>query len=329
MGKRVNRTQTSVSETQMAQAIMGAWRDLFGVEPAKEQVAMLLAQNALETGHRQKMWNFNVGNITTDGKGSYDFYDDLTTSEQIKPGVWEKKNLKYRAYPSLNDGVKDYLHILSSRHPKAWENILHPDPVAFSKALKQSGYYTANEAPYTKAITKLYSQFSQSDSYEKAKSDPGNPMSPTPANDNNIDTILNNFLRQVAASEKMNKKLYRQLLPKNEILIQVQATDYSNSIEFSRILCMALDEELMAKSFTYTNGNEVEVECIIHGPSDDCYETVKQLTRSLSEIFETATIKIGSMQISTQFCMNKKSSYQPISLEAASTQYRKFLLKFV
>lgn len=328
MGKRVNRTQTDVSEMQMAQAIIAAWKDLFGVEPNKEQVAMLLAQNALETGHRKQMWNFNVGNITTDGKGAYDFYDDLTTDEQIKPGVWEKKNLKYRAYPSLIEGVKDYLHILSTRHAKAWSNILHPNPTAFSKALKQSGYYTANEAGYTKSMTGLYNKFSKSDSYEKAKANPGDHMSYIQTNNDDIEAVLNNFLRQVAASEKVYKTLYRKLLPKNNILIQIQASDYIGKIEFSRILCMALDEELMAKSFTHTNGDQVEVECTIHGPPEDCYETVKQLTRSLSEVFETATIKIG-IEISTQFCMNKKSSYQPISLEAASTQYRKFLLKFV
>ena len=68
MGNRVQRVKTEVSEDQMAQAIIDAWKKLFGNPPAKEQVSMILAQNALETANRKSMWNNNVGNITTDGK---------------------------------------------------------------------------------------------------------------------------------------------------------------------------------------------------------------------------------------------------------------------
>src|SRR5271166_2100988 len=109
----------------MAQAIIAAWTGMFRTAPSKEQVSMVLAQNNLETGNRKSMWNYNVGNITTDGK-SIDFFDDLATDEQIKPGVWQKMNLKYRAYPSLEEGAKDYLKLLSSGHyAEAWKHILN------------------------------------------------------------------------------------------------------------------------------------------------------------------------------------------------------------
>jgi len=344
MGTRVPRIQTDVSEPQMAQAIIMAWKDLFGAVPSKEQVALVLAQNALETGHRKKMWNFNIGNITV-GRSPYDFYDDLTTNEQIKPGVWEKQNLKYRSYPSLLDGVKDYLKLLSTKHTKAWQNIMTPDPTAFSKALKQSGYYTANEAPYTRTINKLYNQFSKSDSYEQARSGKVNvprgtggnvpkklnevSLPSAPQSSNDVMSILTNFLRQVAASEKQNRKLYKKLLPVNHMVIEVTATHYTDAIEFSRVLCTALNDELVARAFTHTDGDVVEVDCKIHGPSVDCFETVKQLTHSLSEAFQVATTKIGGVEISTQVLLNKKSSHQPIDIKTANTQYRKFLLKFV
>jgi hypothetical protein len=345
MGTRVPRIQTDVSEPQMAQAIIMAWKDLFGTIPSKEQVALVLAQNALETGNRKKMWNFNIGNITV-GRSSFDFYDDLTTNEQIKPGVWEKQNLKYRSYPSLLDGVKDYLKLLSSKHIRAWQNIITPDPTAFSKSLKQSGYYTANEAPYTRTINKLYNQFSKSDSYEQARSGkvsipkgkggnvpkeldevslPNATLKPV----NDVMSILTNFLRQVAASEKQNRKLYKKLLPANHMVIQIRAEHHTDAIEFSRVLCGALNDELLARAFTHTDGEQVEVDCVIHGPSTDCYEAVKQLTSSLSEAFQMATIKLGGIEVSTQFLVNKRSSYQPIDIKTASTQYRKFLLKFV
>lgn len=371
MGKRVDRVKTPISETQMAQAVIESWKQLFGNTPTKEQVGLVVAQNSLETGNRKSMWNYNVGNVTTDGKGSYDFYDDLTTDEQTEPGVWKKMNLKYRAYPSLMDGVKDYLRFLSGkRYSKAWQHIVDPDPAAFSKSLKEAGYYTANEVPYTRNMVKLHSQFVNSNSYENARSgkvEPlpasmpeekkdllqqylakykGNamdvyeqlagkhpassqPKAPTPANMNNLDSVLNNYLQMVAASEKTNKKLYKKYLPINHAVIKIEAYDYTSSIEFAHVLCAALDEELVSDSFIHTDGKNVEVECAIPGPPKDCFEAVKQLTQVLADTFKHATIKLGGLQVRSRVVTNKKSSYQQISLTAAETQHRKFLLKFI
>ena len=155
---RVKRIKTDVSEGEMISAINYCWRELFGTPPTKEQVSMIMAQNDLETDHRRAMWNYNVGNITTYAGLGYDYIDDLTTSEQVSPGKWEKRNLKYRAYNTLEDGVMDYLKFLStnSRYSSAWEHIKNPDPEKYSKALKAAGYYTANEAPYTKAFISLF-----------------------------------------------------------------------------------------------------------------------------------------------------------------------------
>jgi hypothetical protein len=361
MGNRVQRVRTEVSESQMAAAVLDAWKEMFNTTPTKEQVSLVLAQNALETGSRKSMWNYNIGNITTDGKSQYDYFDDLRTSEQTSPGVWQKMNLKYRAYPTLKDGVKDYLKLLSGKHySNAWDHIINPDPAAFSKALKQSGYYTANEAPYTKTLSGLYGKYNKSKGYEdavagkidtkqqpdqiptKSKSDYARQFlskikdsgsaavdaAKKPGTDNDYKSILNNFLHQVAASEKLNKNLYKKFLPKQNILIQVKSKDYADSIEFSRILCTALDEELMAKSFIHTDNNDVEVNCVIAGPELDCFNTVKQLTGSLAEAFKFATAKIGGVDIKTNLIMNKTSFYEGITLRAAEIQYRKFLLKF-
>ena len=161
MGKRVDKIKTPVSEYEMGLAMIKGWEKLFGERPSKEQVSLLMAQNALETGHRKSMWNYNVGNITTNGKDPYDYFDTLPTNEQIAPGKWKKMNLKYRAYPNLEAGVLDYLKFLSqnSRYASAWRHILNPDPVNFSKKLKEANYYTANEAPYTKTLKSLFEKF--------------------------------------------------------------------------------------------------------------------------------------------------------------------------
>ncbi len=317
MGNRVPRVKTEASTAQMSQAISESWHDLFGEVPSNEQVALVLAQNSLETGNRKSMWNYNIGNITTNGKGQYDYYDDLPTKEQIKPGVWKTMNLKYRSYPSLKAGVSDYLKLLSGkRYSNAWEHIKNPDPVAFSKALKSSGYYTANEAPYTKTLTKLYNQYSKNVPTSQA----------IPENDNSLNNLLDKYLQMVAAS---NKTVYKDYLSKNDIVIKISSKEYNSSIEFARILCTALEEELLAKAYTHTDGKNVEIECSISGPEQDCFNTVQQLSNSVSDAFVVATNQIGGIKIKTNSIMDKKSSYKQLDFKTAESQYRIFLLKFI
>jgi hypothetical protein len=152
-----------------------------------------------------------------------------------------------------------------------------------------------------------------------------------PKNDliSNITNLINNFLQQLHASEKQNNKLYKKFLPKQNMLIQVKARDSIDAIEFSRVLCTALDEELQAQSFIHiADDNNPEIECIIYGPEKECFETIQQLTNNMVDVFKQATKKIGEIDIKTNFIMNKKSSYQQISIKMAELSYRKFLFKF-
>lgn len=328
MGNRVKRVRTEVSESQMISAISEAWNELLHTSPSKEQISLVLAQNSLETGNRKSMWNFNVGNITTDGKGQYDYFDDLTTDEQIKPGVWEKRNLKYRAYASLKDGAKDYLGLLSGKHySNAWKHIMEPNPVAFSKALKQSGYYTANEDRYTKALNSLYNQYSKSKAHGTVINMP-TTMQPSKKIDS-VESILTKYLNMVAASDTSYKKIYKKALPHNKILIKINSNDNINSIEFARILTSALDVELSADSTVFTDGNNVEVECDIHGPKESCFDAVAQLSNVVAETFKMATYKLGGINIKVNCFMNKKSSYDQLNVKMAEINYRKFLLKII
>ena len=372
-GKRVDRVQTPVSEAQMADAIIKVWRDKFGANPSKEQVAMILAQNDLETGHRKSMWNFNVGNITTGANGAFDYYDDLTTDEQVSPGVWKKMNLKYRAYPNLEAGVRDYINLLSTgRYTKAWQHILNPDPASFSKALKEAGYYTANEAPYTKTLVSLFDKNTKSKGYDLAMAgkvepvgtpkaiDDGKddvfkqylsrikgkemdvyqelanakkPSAPTPkgspASAPEMNSVLTNYLQMVAASEKLNRKLYKKYLPTHNAVIRIASVEYVDAVEFARVLCSVLDEELVARAFTHTDGKHVDVECAIQGPAEACFAAVEELTQATIEAFKKATTKVGGIEIKTKLVTNKKSHRDQIDLKVAKTQHRKFLLKFM
>jgi len=319
LGQRVQRLRTPVSEPQMMQAVIEVWRELFGFEPTKEQVSLVLAQNSLETGNRKSMWNYNVGNITTDGKGQFDYFDDLQTDEQVKPGVWEKKNLKYRAYPSLQEGVKDYLRFLSGKkYQGAFQHILQPNPTAFSKALKQSGYYTANEAPYTSAISRLFKQISGGDSFELAQSGQAGKI-PTlndlgkakPAND--IDSILGGYLKQIAAD---NRALYRKHLPAQDILIRV-AGEKKDALEFGRFLSLALNEEFGAIVSVH-DGENVEVESKISGPALSSLGAVEEFVELLKNEFPSP--------LETKILINKKSEGEMVSPQTLESNHRSFMI---
>jgi hypothetical protein len=141
--------------------------------------------------------------------------------------------------------------------------------------------------------------------------------------------ILNKYLRMVTAYEKTNKDLYKKYLPANFAVIKIGCSDYTNAIEFGRVLCSVLDEELMAKAFIHSDDNNVEVECCIHGPDEECFSAIKELTDATASAFKMATNKIGGLVINTTIIPNSKSYNSEISLKTAITQHRNFLLKFI
>lgn len=326
MGQRVPRVKTEVSESQLAQALIEAWKSLFGNMPSKEQIAMLLSQNALETGHRKSMWNYNVGNITTDGKGSHNYFDDLTTEEQTSPGQWKKMNLKYRAFDSLKDGAIDYLKFISSgRYSQAWQHILYPDPESYSKALKQAGYYTDNEAPYTKNLVSLFSQFNKSNGYEKAKSGDVSEPQMLAVKDINSDSK-----KRIDLMDKINKWLEQMgsiasLSESNIFLIKVASDNFTDGIEYSRILCDLLKSRLNAHAYTYVAKNNIDIECSTHGNPFQDLKNIKSLCNELSSKFVYLS-KNKNLNINTTPYLNKRSTYKKINLKTSTMNYRKFLI---
>ncbi len=334
MGQRVPRVKTEVSESQLAQALIEAWKSLFGNMPSKEQIAMLLSQNALETGHRKSMWNYNVGNITTDGNGKYDYWEGLDwlyeslPSDQTGLSPRQKKTitLKYRAYPNLIEGAKDYLQVISSgRYSKAWQNILHPNIEEYSKALKDAGYYTADEAPYTKNLVSLFSQFNKSNGYEKAKSGDVSEPQMLAVKDINSDSK-----KRIDLMDKINKWLEQMgslasLSESNVFLIKVGSDNFTDGIEYSRILCDLLKSRLNAYAYTHVEKNNIDIECSTHGNPFQDLKNIKSLCNELSSKFVYLS-KNKNLNINTTPYLNKRSTYKKINLKTSTMNYRKFLI---
>jgi hypothetical protein len=119
------------------------------------------------------------------------------------------------------------------------------------------------------------------------------------------------------------KQLYKQSLPSQNILITVDANHYTEAMEFARVLCAALEEELLASAYPHTDGDKIEIECQIHGPALTCLAATEQMTQALAHSFAETT---RGMIVKPQCFINKLSSYQPVSWQTAQSQYRQFQL---
>jgi Transglycosylase SLT domain len=144
--------------------------------------------------------------------------------------------------------------------------------------------------------------------------------------ENNLENILDQYLKMVA---QVDKRLYHKYLPNHHAVIKVAALEYTDGIEFARILSSVLQEELKAKAFTHTDGEKIEINCVIKGPEKKCFEAIEILTDMTKQAFSQATEKIGKVIIGTEVITNKKSYKELLTLQSAELHHRKFLLKFI
>src|SRR5271165_5998185 len=328
MDNKVQRVRTDISEPQMAQAIIAAWTGMFRTAPSKEQVSMILAQNNLETGNRKSMWNDNVGNIThTKGDGfdyseSQDWHYDSNHQKVYYTA-------KFRAYPDLKTGVTDYLKLLrSKRYSNAFEHIVHPDPAAFSKALKAGGYYGADEKVYTAGVTRLFNDANKGSSYEQAMSGKIQPpagvgRSSAPSAEPSFLAALENvppqFINQINSFlDSFAGKQESSIIKSNSYTISINSNnDFTSKLEYARILSSALKEELNIVSDIFTNGKNVEMQCVIDVDSKKGQLVLKELCSAVADAFSYATKKIGSIKIDTEVSLDDKPKYQKLDIKLA------------
>lgn len=188
----VKTVQTKYTLNQLIGGLVQGWYKKFGVIPEKKQIAVLYAQNALETGGTVSMWNNNIGNV----KFVPNKNPDLDTGKQymMLANTWEIINGQkvifqpphqatwFRAFPSLGDGVAHHLDFLRNyRYKKAWTAVEAGDPAGFSHLLKVAGYYTASEADYTKLMNVYFNKFMKDTTFEKEVSALEATLAPPPA----------------------------------------------------------------------------------------------------------------------------------------------------
>ena len=321
---------TPFDSNQLVPAFVSGWRQLMGTEPTKQQIAMLISHNALETGGftTKAMFNYNIGNIVKTSQDNFDFF--------MHPDSYHGKKFmsKFRSYNSLEDGVLDYLKLLKKGYPQAFDATSQA-PKDFAHALVANPnfqyYDDTHEKEYAAGMTSLYNQALKSEQFNQAFTTAQSTA--TPQSSDSIDTIeslLSKFISSLSSQQHQQyallKKAVQTHLPQHQFLIKVRAP-LCEAIEFSRTLSTALSEELMARATTHTNNKQVEIECQINGDVKLCAQAILQVCDAVSCNFERATNRLGGIQVLTHIVPNQTSNYQPLGIKLATMHYDLFHAK--
>lgn len=192
----VHPTRTPAKPDVVSNAYHDAIWELTELRPGPEAVAVLHAHGALETGHFDQCFNGNAGNIKAT-EGYSGFFTCIELNEILKvegkrtahwfapegilmneKGVSAPRSkggkvvgqplpvpdghpyTRMRAYPTLADGIKDKIKfLLGLRWIHCLDYAHAGDPAGYVESIRDMGYFTADLAPYSKAVSLLYRKF--------------------------------------------------------------------------------------------------------------------------------------------------------------------------
>jgi hypothetical protein len=142
--------RTPVSVGDLRAAIDRAYQRVTGNAASKTLLDNLTAQASLETGRGAQMYNYNFGGIkgaSPTGQTAH------CLTHEVEGGKEITIRQGFRAYGSLDAGADDYVRVLRKNFGAALGKAELADVGGFAHALKQAGYYTANESDYARALS--------------------------------------------------------------------------------------------------------------------------------------------------------------------------------
>jgi flagellum-specific peptidoglycan hydrolase FlgJ len=146
-----------------------AYQAIVAETPSRTTILSLMAQWALETGNGGQCNNYNPAGLKWYAGDPHDYA--VYPTREVVHGQWVTVSLAFKAYPTLEAGLEDYLKLLQGRYGAAWPALVSGDMAAFAHALKQRGYYTAPEAEYAAGLQARFAQMA------KACPDPDSTLS--------------------------------------------------------------------------------------------------------------------------------------------------------
>lgn len=176
MGTKFAAKHTPVTPQQLVNALAAIWPSELGGTMPLEGACMLASQWALETAAGASMICNNIGNVKCPDTNAGDWCE-FSTFEYVNgqridihppdPGC------RFRAFATIEDGARFYLHQMWSRWTKAWPSVCKGDVDGFALGLKQDGYFTADETVYANGVRRYYA------TYLKTLTVPADPLSKT------------------------------------------------------------------------------------------------------------------------------------------------------
>lgn len=183
----VPRQNTPVSAQAARASFDAAYTAEFGQAPDVNEAALLLALVWIETAQGKSMQNFNPGNFTA--AETYDgdawrppWFDEPTDATTPRNRELHEKMLKneapraFKAYPSLDAGMRGYLHDLRHTFPAVLVAAKGGDPDAFRVTLSH-GY--SRDYENSKATTTLATFMRDFGGTPKAWTSPTPPPAPS------------------------------------------------------------------------------------------------------------------------------------------------------
>lgn len=142
----VAKTPTPLSVSEFINALSSVFEQIEGVKPDTNQLAMLYGQWSLETNSGKAMFNNAVGNIKitqSQMDSGVKFFSQFTGDPGVvRPdGVIGEGVNHFRAYATLEDGIKSWLQLLkSTRYKAGWDALKNDDAHGFAEGIARGGY---------------------------------------------------------------------------------------------------------------------------------------------------------------------------------------------
>lgn len=115
--------------------------------------------------------------------------------------------------------------------------------------------------------------------------------------------------------------LIKKLAFKEPVCFIIKTSDYNVGIEFGRILCLALKEELNCDSCIYTDNNNIEL--VVE--SNQLNNQILKISSDIIDVFKKNTKQLN---YNLQYSIELKNSILPeITFNKAASEYRQFQLK--
>lgn len=205
-----------------------------------------------------------------------------------------------------------------------------PGAITYGDMIKQVEK-NKNNPIYKQALIAMNQATGYTPSKEPAKeSDTEQEVAQTDGGDivDRVENIMSKFLSSLAAKHNrqvfITKRALKQL-PSSTYLISINSTNYSNSMEFARILCLALDEELYTTGTIHTDYNNVEVECQLAASHT---KQLDDLVAKVEREFSGAIKKLGTTSMAIKIMPQTHSIYQECSIKVAEMSYILFHNQF-